>query len=184
MKCYVVVEGPTDAGLITRLLPVEIQQQAAVVLAGGRANLASVARTLLVTRRKPLAVLVDADTVDQSTAIQARRDIEGLVRAASGGIPFKVIMLVPEMEGLLFRAPEALERITGQPLSADTLALARYNPLQAIMQLGPGKSAILEQVVKGLTDEDVDAIRDAAPIKELIEFLTETVAPKHQPQTA
>jgi hypothetical protein len=50
MNAYVVVEGLTDAKLVSSLLPPEIQQQTAVVSAGGRANLTAAARTLLVTR--------------------------------------------------------------------------------------------------------------------------------------
>src|SRR5436309_859747 len=112
MRAYVVVEGTTDVNLITRLLPPEVLQQTAVVAGGGRSNLTSVARTLLVTRRKPLVVLVDADTVDESSVLQRRREIEELIRQISAGVPFKVFIMVPEIEALLFRVPAALERIT------------------------------------------------------------------------
>ena len=184
MKAYVVVEGLSDAKLITSLIPQQIQQQTTVVPAGGRNNLTSAARTLLVTRRKPLAVLVDADTVDESSVLDLRRETEEWIRAVSGGVPFKVFMMVPEIEALLFRVPVAIERITGQPLSADNMALSRYKPHQVIQQLGPDKSVIIEQVVNGLTDEEVNVIRETSPIKELIEFLSEKVVPKQQPQSA
>ncbi len=184
MKAYVVVEGPTDVSLITRLLPHEVQQQTAVVPAGGRANLTSAARTLLVTRRKPLAVLADADTVDESAVLDLRRETEQWIRAVSGGVPFKVFMMVPEIEALLFRVPAAVERITGQQLSADSIAQSRYRPGRAILQLGQDKSGIIEQVVNGLTEEEVNVIRAASPIKELINFLSEQVVPQQIPQTA
>lgn len=184
MKAYVVVEGLTDIKLITSLLPQEIQQHTTVVPAGGRTNLASVARTLLVTRRKPLAVLVDADTVDETLVLELRRDTEALLRAVSGGVPFKVFMMVPDIEALLFRVPAAVERITGQRVSADNMALFRNQLSQVILQLGQGKGVIIEQIVNGLTAEDLDLIRETSPIKELIEFLSEKVIPKQQPQTA
>jgi hypothetical protein len=184
MKAYVVVEGLTDVKLITSLLPQEIQQQTTLVPAGGRTNLTSVARTLLVTKRKPLAVLVDADTVDETSVLELRRETEELLRAVSGGVPFKVFMMVPEIEALLFRVPAAVERITGLQLSADNMALSRYNPHQVILQLGQNKSVIIEQIVNGLTAEELNRIRETSPIKELIEFLSEKVVPKQQPQTA
>jgi hypothetical protein len=184
MKAYVVVEGLTDAKLLSNLLPPAILQHSAIVEAGGRANLTSAARTLLVTRRKPLAVLVDADTVDESSVLDLRRETEEWIRGVSGGVPFKVFMMVPEIEALLFRAPAAVERITGQQLSADNMTLAKYKPHQVILQLGQNKTEIIEQIINGLTAEELHAIRETSPIKELIVFLSEKVATKQQPQTA
>jgi hypothetical protein len=184
MKAYLVVEGLTDAKLLSSLLPPEIQEQTAVVPAGGRANLTSAARTLLVTRRKPLAVLVDADTVDASSVLDLRRETEEWIRAVSGGVPFKVFMMVPEIEALLFRVPAAVERIAGQQLSADNMTLSRYKPHQVILQLSQNKSVIIEQIINGLTAEELNVIRETSPIKELIAFLSEKVVTKQQPQTA
>jgi hypothetical protein len=184
MKAYVVVEGPTDVNLIRRLLSQEIQHQTAIVPAGGRTNLTSAARTLLVSKRKPLAVLVDADTVDESSVLQLRREMEELIRAISAGVPFKVFVIVPEIEALLFRIPAALERITGHKVSPGDMALSMYKPHRAILQLGQDKNTVIEQVINGLTDEELDVIRETSPIKELIKFMTEQVVPKEHPQTA
>lgn len=184
MNAYIVVEGLTDLNIVLSLLPQEIQQQTVVVPAGGRANLTSVARTLLVTKRKPLAVLADADTVDESSVLALRRETEELLRAVSGGVPFKVFMMVPEIEALLFRVSTAVQRITGQPLSADNMALSRYKPQQVILQLGQNKSAIIEQIVNGLTEEELNVIRETSPIRELIAFLSEKVIQKQPAKTA
>jgi len=181
MKAYVVMEGLTNVQLITNLVPQDIRPQITVVPVGERANLSSVARTLLVIRRKPVAALVNANTVDEKSVLEKRQETEGLLRAMSGGVPFKVFMMVPEIETLLFNAPEAIERITGQQLSADNLALSRHNPRQVILQLGQNKSDIIEQIVSGLTTEDLSLIRESSPMRELIEFLSEKLAP--QPQT-
>lgn len=184
MKAYVVVEGHTDIKLITGLLPEEIQQHTAVVVAGKRSSLVSVARTLLVTRRKPLAIFADADTVDESSVLSLRRQREELLQAVSGGVPFKVLLVVPEVEALLFAVPEAIERIAGQQLSADNLALAKYNPCQVLVQLGKNKQVFIEQFADTLTDEELNRIRETSPLKELIEFLSENVVSIRQPQSA
>src|SRR5437588_12121575 len=105
MKTYLVVEGPADVIIGTRLLPPALQQHAVIVPVGGRGNVTSVARTLLVTRRKPLAVLVDADTLNEAAVGQLRWDIEDLLRALAAGLPCKVLVAVPEIEVILFRAP-------------------------------------------------------------------------------
>lgn len=184
MNAYIVVEGNTDATLITKLLPAEIQQQTAVVVGGGRANLTSSARTLLVTKRKPLALLIDSDTLDENSVVERRRETEGLLRAVSGGVPFKVFVIVPAIEALLFRVSAAVERITGKKFSAENLALSRFQPQQAILQLGQNKSELFEQIIDGLSSEDLDQLRGTSPIKELIEFLAEMLLPALQSQTA
>ena len=173
MKAYVVVEGPADVKLITCLLPQEIQRQVAVVSASGRSNLTSVARTILVTRRKPLVILRDADNIDQSSTEHLRSETEEFVRAVSVGIPFKVFLIVPEIEALLFTVPAALERLTGQQLSPGDLALAKFRPKQVIMKLGLSNTSGIEQIVKGLTEQERNEIREVSPIKEMIDFLSE-----------
>jgi hypothetical protein len=137
-----------------------------------------------VTKRKPLAVLVDTDTVDESAVMHLRQEMEDLLRAVAGGVPFKVFTMVPEIEALLFRVPAALERVTQQKLSADNMALSRYQPRQAIIQLSQNKRAILDQILNELTPEELNVLRETSPIKELIEFLTQHIVRKQQPQTA
>ena len=102
MNAFLVVKDIADVKLVTSLLPPEIQRQITVVAAGDRSNLTSVARTLLVTKRKPLAVLVNAGPVDGNSALGLRRETEELLRAVSGGVPFKVFMMMPEIEAMLF----------------------------------------------------------------------------------
>lgn len=178
MRAYVVVESLTGEPLVARLLAQEIQQQTMVVPGRGRGSATSVARTLLVSRQKPVAVLVDADTFVDGPTTHLRQETKELVRMASAGAPSQVFVVVPKLEVLLFQVPAALERIAGHPLSPVSLAVSRYDPALVIRQLG----RTVDQVVNGLTDEEVNVIRDASPIKELIAFLAEQVTPL--PQTA
>lgn len=189
MKAYVVVEGPSDLTLLTRLLPPEVLQHTAVIVGGGRSNVISVARTLLVTKRKPLAVLVDADTMDEAAVLQQRRDTEELLRAVAGGVPFKVFIVTPSVDGLLFRVPAVLERITGQKLSADILSLSRYAPHRAILQMAQNKdvqskNVLMELIVNGLTTEEANVLREESPLRELIRFLLDHLVLKQQSQSA
>lgn len=172
MNAYVVVEGLTDSKLIASLVPHDFQRQITIVPAG-RGGLTSMARTLLVSRRKPVVVVADSDTTDEHSMRQLRREMEELIRAVAGGIPFKVILMVPEIESLFFRAPAAVERVAGRSLTAEQLAMANFKPSAVIRQFGQTESGAFDQIVSGLTPDEIDLLRDAVPIKQLIEFLSE-----------
>ena len=98
MNAYIVVESPQVASLISSLLPEEILSHTAVVTTGERSSITSTARTLLVMKRKPIAVLVHANPAESSSTQGLRRDMEGLIRAVSGGVPFRVFMMDPNRD--------------------------------------------------------------------------------------
>src|SRR5688572_3356592 len=102
MKAYVVVEGMLDAVFLRAVLPKELLKVTELVAAGERSNLASVARTLLITRRKPLAIVADADAMDEGSVHEKQQSTEELVRAVAAGLPTKVILVRPALEALFF----------------------------------------------------------------------------------
>ena len=62
-RVYVLVEGPSDAAFLRRILPREVLTDAELVPAGGRSAIASLARSLVVRRRTPIAVVIDSDSL-------------------------------------------------------------------------------------------------------------------------
>ena len=93
--------------------------------------------------------------------------------------------MVPEIEVLFFLAPHVLERLTGQKLSPEIVTVARTNPKQALKQLFNDKAASsIAQLAGEMTEDELDAIRETAPAKELIGFLTEAIGNKTLQQTA
>lgn len=184
MKAYVVIEGATDARLIAKLLPDDLLQETEIVAASELSSLTSKARTLLAIHRKPVVAIRDADTVNQSAADQLYDDMNSLIRAVSAGLPYRVIVMVPETEVLLFEVPDAIERATGQQLSSEDRVQARFAPAEVITRLGGGqsKATVFFQVVDALTEAEVETLRQTSQIRELIEFLSEVVLA--EPQTA
>jgi hypothetical protein len=65
MRVYLLVEGNSDVALFKRLLPPEIEPETTVATAGERSNITSKARSLMVTKRRPLALVTDADAVEK-----------------------------------------------------------------------------------------------------------------------
>src|SRR5947207_6144800 len=75
MDVHVVTEGKTDELLVRKLLTDELihHPQIRVVEAGGRSSAQSLARSILGARSEPVAVVIDADTVD-SAQLSGQRD--------------------------------------------------------------------------------------------------------------
>src|SRR5262245_41135666 len=113
-RVYVLVEGETDAAFLRRLLPPEVTRDAEIVPAGSSSEIPSLARSLLVRRQSPLAVLMDADSLSESVIQERKESTEDLIRSAAAAIPVKVVVVVPEIESWFFVVPEAINRFFGQ----------------------------------------------------------------------
>ncbi len=171
-KAYVVVEGMTDAAILRALLPVDLMQHVALTPAGGRSNITSIARTLLVSRRKPVAILVDTDSVDERIIQDRLRSTQELLKAVAGGIPTRVILLIPSIESIFF-AGGVLPKFYGDPLPEEVRVLARSSPKEALERLfaRPGGPKNLQALRDNFGDDELAAIRATLPIRELIAFL-------------
>src|SRR4051812_7070323 len=102
MIAYVVTEGQSDVDLLKALLPADLCHGAWFAAAGGTSAVISLASSLIAVRETPVAIVVDAKSIDPSAVRERRRDVEDMIRSVSPGIPFKVIVAVPAVEGILF----------------------------------------------------------------------------------
>jgi hypothetical protein len=184
MNAYIVVEGPTDEVILRALLPDEVLDSLVIVPVGSRSSPVSIARTLLVTKHKPVVLLTDSDTRNETRLQEQRQTTEELLKAVSGKIPVKVILCVPEIETVFFHAPQVIERVFGGGMPKELFLLARDRPKEILSELfareAPGPRD-LRSLLDVLDHEDIEALRSAPPIRELIKFLTETAT--RPPQT-
>ncbi len=185
MRTYLLVEGETDLAFFRRLLPPEIQPQITIVTAGGRSNITSIARSLMVTKRRPLALVTDSDSLENVAVEQRLQTLEELVGSATACVPYKVILAVPEIESWFFVVPEVLERLSGQKLSLEQRELGELRPKEVLRQLfkSPGP-LFVDKLAGALTESEVKTLQETQPRKELIEFLAEQVGKKAEPQPA
>jgi hypothetical protein len=121
-KLLVVVEGKTDATAIRAILGADLARRARVFAAQGRTSLVTVARNLFFHEGDPILVVMDADTtaahlVEEQKAL-TRVAIESLVPGIANGEDrrVEVFAFVPEIEVVFFEAPQALERVLGEPV--------------------------------------------------------------------
>lgn len=182
---YIITEGAVDAAILMAVLPAELARAAVPTPVGGRSSITSVARTLLVTRRRPVAVLFDADSLEEGSIQDRVRTIEELLGAVAGRTPTRVIPLVPTIESLFFETG-VLTRICGSPLPDEVRALQDGRPREALDRLlrragGPND---IEALLRRLDDADKATIRATPPIRDLIAFLGGIARPAGAPPLA
>src|ERR1700683_4415144 len=108
MKAYVLTEGPADVAFLQRIIKGKVKAPLEFVAAGGKSAVTSMAQSLIVSRRAPVAVVLDADTLDPELVSEQERIYSDRRGAYSQGVPFRFFLAVPEMEHLLFEPPGLL----------------------------------------------------------------------------
>lgn len=79
----------------------------------------------------------------------------------------------------------ALERLSGKKLSPDQRELAEVRPKEILAKLFKDQGlGYVEQLVSKLTEPEIQALRETQPRKDLIDFITEQVNEKTEPQPA
>lgn len=173
MKCYVVCEGLADQLLLEGILKDEFLTdgtEVVVVRGGGWSGAESMARSILAVRQAPVALVVDADSSDP----QLTREREAFLNASLGEFRsrFQVFVVVPEIEVLLFKSPELLER-AGLELSERDLLRAQYEPKRVLNELADGQPLDL---VQRLVDAGAgELLAGVDPIPSLRAFIRATV---------
>jgi hypothetical protein len=144
-----------------------------IVAAGSLSSVISLARTLLVRRHTPVAIVIDADTADEEAIREKRQSTDEIVRMVAGDIPVAVIVAVPDLETVLFYDASVLKRLFNQAISQEILTLARVSSREALKELGARSKTVRDrsEIVAALTSKDAEKLRGAPPIQELVRFL-------------
>ncbi len=178
-KPYLVVEGEFDAHILRRLLPVDVVRDTELVVAQGSYAVQSLATTLLGVRRRPLALVVDADTTNPSIVQEKVDLLRYLVRQGAGNVPYALFVAVPQIEVVLLHDRSLFERLIGKQLSDLEWRLALLSPKEAIDNL-VGSPAGIEAIVLRLADDDVKILRQHPLIKALSDFLEDQISAAEQ----
>ncbi len=135
-------------------------------------------RSFLVRRRTPLAVLMDADSLDRTVIEDRRESTEEFIQAAAGSIPVKVVMVVPEIEAWFFTVPEAIERVLGGRPPDDLLALGSRDPKGILQQLSRRSKSGWDTVgaIRALDDQEIERIRARPDVTELSQFIKKVLS--------
>jgi hypothetical protein len=169
---YVVVEGPSDAEILRAVLDPRLLEGVGIVPAGGLANMASLARSLLVRRSVPVAIFADADSLQEEVVGERRDQFKDLVHAVAGKTSSTVVLAVPEVEAVFFSVPDLIRGVFGQA-PTELMALGRRDPKGVLAQLGSTskKPWDLGKALGLMSEKDREQLRQTQPMKELADFL-------------
>jgi hypothetical protein len=172
---HILVELNTPASLLAKVLQAE--QHAGLVRIRSfpePSSMTASAKTLLIVRREPVAVVQNAESTYPRTAAWMRQDIEEVMGDIIWRAPFRILIAVPAVEALLFRRPDAIARAYG-PVSEHLLEVGLISPRDALMKLDQNISTdqISLNIIKELDDADIAALRAESPARELLEFVEE-----------
>ncbi len=178
MSASVLTEANFDGMLLATLLGDEENRDGIEIrVVSGLSSGYSFARTMLAVKRIPVAVVIDADSPEQEVASERQRSAEEVLGDAAAGVPFRVIVAVPELEILFFKRPQLLKKVYGKSVTALITELGKVSPRRALQKLDPDLNYehLRFKILKAMDEEDIKALRATALIKELLSFLREAV---------
>jgi hypothetical protein len=91
MIAYVLTEEPLDAGALRDALPSELRDGVEFIAAGSISSVKSLARSLLVRRRTPVALVIKGAPLAPELTEERRQNTEEMVASVAAGVPVKVL---------------------------------------------------------------------------------------------
>lgn len=172
-KLNVVTEGPNDEALLRLLLPRAANGHSVeIILRSGRgwSEAESLASSVLAGLREPVVLVVDADTRDERLIEERRRDLSDLLGMHGPESMWRVILMVPEMEALLFRDPSLLRSALGLELDERLLYRAKFEPRTVLEELLARVGLSYQQLLARLESSDLSIILEASEIRQIMDF--------------
>jgi hypothetical protein len=171
-SAYVVVESDSAAAILRAVLDPKLLKNVLIVPAGGAASIPSLARSLLVRRGVPVAIFADSDSLEQDAISERREQLKYLLGAVAGRTSSTVVLAVPEIEAILFSAPDMIEGVFGKA-PPELMALGRRDPKGVLTQLGSMSRQTWDanKAFQLMSKTDLDLLRQTQPIKDLTAFL-------------
>ena len=172
MTAYLVCESERDARLLTHILPKELLETVEIIPAGGLSAVKSLARSLLVRRQAPVAVVIDSDSLEPAQVEVRSKDVQDIIGGVSANTPFKVILAVPTLWAVFFYDVSLLSQMLGYMPSSELLTLATYQPRQALAQLisQSEKYQSEDQLIEQMTKQSAETFWQIPVIKNIIQF--------------
>lgn len=172
---YLVAESALDLTILRHLLTDPVVQTTTFVDGEGSYGAFSLASTLLATEQRPVALVVDADTTNESAIYERRSNLEFLMTRSAPGARFEVFLAVPEIEIVFFQDQKILERLTNQKFHYREWRSAQYHPkgfLKDVLQEVTGEQVHPARILlKMLTNEDWAVLQKHPLVKDISAFL-------------
>ncbi|MFM2063922.1 MAG: hypothetical protein RLZZ507_3593 [Cyanobacteriota bacterium] len=169
---YIITEGKTDIEILKRLLPQYLIQDIKFVAGEGQYGVRSLASSLLATRSTPVAIVLDADTENENQIYEKSDVVNYLLHRASPGIPYKVILAVPEIEVIFLEDKFLIEKIAERSFNALEWQFAKSQPKKFLVEVLGKDTPIFEKIFSNISDDEIKILQQHTLIQDLIKFLS------------
>ena len=187
MKAQVVTEGESDRILLTNLLRNTAREDDFEVRpAGGRSAAISLAKSLLRRDAPAVALVVDADTVDDQRIREEYALLQDSMAeaVAANRRPYTVVLVVPEIERLLFEDRATAESLVGGQITDADWVRAKFEPKKVLAARLPrvsrdGGRLDLRALDELLRTVDLRALTKSNPIQRITQLIESSVAARN-----
>ena len=172
-RIHVVTEGPMDEALLAFLLRRAASGRGVEIISRsgrGRSEAESLASSILAGLREPVVLVVDADSRDARRIEEQRRDFADLLGMHAPGSMWRVVLMVPEIEALLFRDPGLVREALDVELDERLLYRAKYEPRAVLKELLAEAGVSYQDLLMRLEEADLSVLLDAPEIRQIMDF--------------
>lgn len=163
---FVVTEGRTDSLLLERVLG--YLKQVEIKTGSGYSSALSIASTILIYHEKPVLLMVDADSNEQTEIEERKRFVHNYLETTIPGAVFKVIFVKPELEAIFFQDASVAEHLLNRPLTQAELESARLHPKQFLKD---NQVPNTFELIHKLDGDDIAKLNQLRIFKELHSFI-------------
>lgn len=176
IRAYVITEGKTDIAILKTLLSPSSLVDVEFVGGSGSYAAQSLARTILSVRGRPVALVIDADTMDEQTIQEKRTFLYQILHPAQASVTFEVFTAVPEIEIVFCYDKSIFDRIIGSVSLEADWKLAQTQPRRYLREHIPGYEPLALTILAKLSEQEIEKLRKHPLIRQLDEFLKQATA--------
>lgn len=186
----IVTEKNRHRLLLKELLKPELrgkEDTVQITWSGSLSSVESTARSIMVVRQCPVAVIIGATHEEKEDEEQF---LDSYVGQVSDGVPYHITVIVPEIESILFHDETVIQALLGRSLSDKEKDIAQtqpYNLLRNILKEQALQQESIDPIVAALRDFveevleaklpqlDLSRIREIPEIRVLRAFIGDTL---------
>jgi len=163
---FIVTEGKTDSLLLEKILP-EFED-IKIMTGSGYSSALSLASSILIYHKKPVLLLLDADSNNQTDITERYNFIRNYLRMAAPDALFRIILFQPEVETVFFQDAAVAEHLIGRPLTEHELKSAHSSPKKVLQEAISGNYF---ELISELNNDDISRLNQLAIFKEIKSFI-------------
>jgi hypothetical protein len=170
-RAYVITEKKTDRDILKSVLPQSTISNVEFVSGSGSYAAQSLARTILSVRGRPVALVLDADTIDDQIIQEKRTFLHQMLHVSKDTVAFEVFIAVPYIESILLYDKNVFDHIIGYTSSEAEWKLAQAQTRTFLAEHFSEHESAVHAILTKLTQDDIETIRRHPLLQQLDDFL-------------